>query len=119
MDGARAAGLSLAVSDPDADVEADVARLVGWGVERGATRAVVVPAAIVALDPAAPANAHAPDCSCTSLNLMSPPLSPDPSESTGWLRSFRTAVLLEVVAPVPGDLWSQGGNGWRCAWRWR
>lgn len=117
MDGARAAGLSLAVSDPYADVEADVARLAGWGVERGATRAAVVPAAIVSLDPAAPANAHGPDCSCTSLNLMSPPLSPNPTESTGWLRSFRTAVLVEVVASVAGDLWSQGGNGWRCAWR--
>lgn len=117
MDGARAPGLSLAVSDPNADVEADVARFAAWGVEHGASRTAIVDAAAVALDPGAPANAHGPACSCTSLNLMSPPLSAHPAEFEGWLRGFRTALVTEVVAPAAVDGWRQGGLGWRCGWR--
>jgi predicted metal-binding protein len=117
VDRARAAGLSLAVSDPAADVPADAARLAAVGLDRGASRAVVVPASTVALDPEAPANAHHDPCSCPGLNLMSPPLAPRPTEFAGWLGSFGTAILTEVTAPFPvDDPWRQGGPGWRCAW---
>jgi hypothetical protein len=64
MDGSRAAGLNLAVSDPTADVEADAAASAAWGVERRAARTEVVAASAVALDPEAPAKAHGESCSC-------------------------------------------------------
>lgn len=118
MDGSRPAGLSLAVSDPAADVAADVARFAAWGVERGAARTAVVTASAVALDPGAPANAHGESCTCAVLNLMSPPLAPHPTEFAGWLGSFSTAIVTEVVAPSPvEDGWQQGGRGWRCEWQ--
>jgi len=118
VDGARAVGVSLAVSDPDADVEGDVAGFAACGVERGATRTAIVAAEAVALDPGAPENAHRGSCSCEGLNLMSPPLSAHPTEFAGWLVSYRTALLAEVVAPFPAeDGWAQGGLGWRCEWR--
>ncbi len=118
MDGARARGLNLAVSDPNADVEADVARFAAQGLERGATRTAVVIADAVALDPGAPADAHRDGCGCSALNLMSPPLAPHREEFGAWLRSYRTALLTEVVAPLPSDVrWAQGGTGWRCEWR--
>ena len=64
MDGSRAAGLNLAVSDPTADVEADAARSAAWGVERGAARTEFVAASAVALDPEASAKTHGESCSC-------------------------------------------------------
>jgi predicted metal-binding protein len=110
--------VSLAVSDADADVEGDVARFAAWCVERGATRTAIIAAEAVALDPDAPANAHRESCSCAGLNLMSPPLSAHPTEFAGWLASYRTALLTEVVVPSPAaGGWAQGGLGWRCEWQ--
>jgi predicted metal-binding protein len=118
VDGPRAAGLSLAVSDPDADVDADVTRFAAMGLERGASRTVILGAGAVALDPGAPANAHDGSCSCKGLNLMSPPLAPHPMEFAGWLASYRVAILTEVTAPSPVEgLSTQGGDGWRCGWQ--
>ena len=109
--------MSLAVSDPDADVEGDVARFAAWGEERGATRTAILPAEAVALDPDAPMNAHRDPCSCSRFNLMSPPLSAHPTEFAGWLASYRAALLTEVVVPFPdGGRLTQGGLGWRCEW---
>lgn len=117
MDGPRAGGLSLASSDPDADVAADATRLAGESLERGATRAAVIDASSVALDPEAPANAHEASCACPG-NLMSPPFAPLPEELARWLAPFRTAILLEVQAPLPGgERWAQGGRGWCCRWQ--
>lgn len=117
MDGPRAPGLSLAVADPNADVEADVARFAALGLERGASRTAILDASAVALDPGAPANAHLEGCSCSTPNLMSPPLAPQPSEFEGWLRGFRTALLTETTAVLPDEAWVQGSSGWRCSWR--
>jgi predicted metal-binding protein len=118
VDGPRAGGLNLAVSDPDADVEADVARFAAWGVERGAARTAILDANAVVLDAGAPTNAHGESCTCAGLNLMSPPLAPHPTEFGGWLGSYRTSIVTEVDAPFPvGDRWRQGGDGWRCEWQ--
>lgn len=116
MDGPRAGGLNLAVSDPHADVAVDAIRFAEQGLERGAARTAVIEAGIVAMDPAAPGNAHDASCSCPG-NLMAPPFAPSPGEFGRWLGAFQTAVLLEVEEPDPGrGPWVQGGEGWRCAW---
>lgn len=117
MDGPRAGGLNLAISDPHADVAADAVRFAEQGLEHGAVRTAVIEAGIVVMDPDASANAHHGSCSCPG-NLMSPPFAPSPGEFGRWLGAFQTAVLLEVDGPAPGDeQWVQGGAGWRCAWQ--
>lgn len=117
MDRTRPRGVSLAVSDPHADVDVDARWLVAGALDRGAARAQILAAPDVALDPSAPANAHGEACSCPD-NLMAPPFAPAPEEFSRWLGGFDVAILAEVETPWAGpEPWRQGGPGWRCRWR--
>lgn len=104
--------MTLAVSDPHADVLQDVHQLAAEVLSHGANRTQVLATEGVILDASEP---HDDRCRCPG-NLMSPPFSPAPPEFARWLEPFDIAILAEVDEALAGAAWRQGGPGWRCRW---
>lgn len=100
----------LAVAQPDADPDVDLARVAREVLDHGAARCEVIDTVRVVVrdDPMA----HADDCRCAPGNLMDPPFAPTPAEFRPWLQGFTKALALQVDRPAAG--FRQGEEGWAC-----
>ena len=100
----------LAIAQPGANPDADLAQVARGVLVQGASRCKVIASnRVVVRDDAM---AHGDGCRCAPGNLMDPPFAPTPAEFRPWLANFTSVLVLQVDHRSNG--FRQGEAGWAC-----